>query len=121
MKYIVNLFLVFYLVLKPLLTMMDYVVNYDYISKVVCMNKTKPELHCNGKCYLTKELSKTSQDDSSNSSKTKQTQKVIDLYIPVMIAKIQKEYRKSQLTITSAYQKNYAFLFLKYIFKPPII
>jgi hypothetical protein len=33
-------------------------INYDYISKVLCINKDKPELKCNGKCHLMKELAK---------------------------------------------------------------
>jgi hypothetical protein len=37
---------------------MDYAINYDYISKVLCINKDKPELKCNGKCHLMKELAK---------------------------------------------------------------
>lgn len=30
--------------------------NQQYIAAVLCENKDKPELHCNGKCYLMKKL-----------------------------------------------------------------
>lgn len=34
----------------------NYWINYQYYSKVLCENKDKPMLHCNGKCALGKEL-----------------------------------------------------------------
>ncbi|RYZ19225.1 MAG: hypothetical protein EOO10_24655 [Chitinophagaceae bacterium] len=34
----------------------EYFLNKDYIAKVLCINKAKPKMHCNGKCYLTKKL-----------------------------------------------------------------
>lgn len=30
----------------------DYFLRYDYYSSVLCVNKAKPELKCNGKCHL---------------------------------------------------------------------
>jgi hypothetical protein len=42
--------------------MVDYVLNYNYIRKNICENKAKPELNCNGKCYLAKEISGSSQN-----------------------------------------------------------
>lgn len=39
----------------------NYWINYQYYSKVLCENKNKPMLHCNGKCALSKELDKAEQ------------------------------------------------------------
>ena len=36
----------------------EYVLDYDYIATVLCINKENPELKCNGKCYLKDQLSK---------------------------------------------------------------
>lgn len=33
-----------------------YLVDYDNISENHCENKDKPELQCNGKCYLNKQI-----------------------------------------------------------------
>lgn len=41
--------------------MLNYVINYEYISEVLCENKDKPELDCHGKCHLEKELKKDEQ------------------------------------------------------------
>ena len=57
--------------MKPVFPLVDYVVNYEYISKVLCENKTKPELKCNGKCHLMKELAKASEEEKPISSDKK--------------------------------------------------
>ena len=57
--------------LKPILPVLEYVVNYDYIVNELCENKLKPELKCNGKCHLTKELAKASEGNLKNSSDKK--------------------------------------------------
>jgi len=36
-----------------------YAVNIEYVAEELCENKEKPELECNGKCYLSKQLAKT--------------------------------------------------------------
>jgi hypothetical protein len=49
--------------------LIDYAVNYDFINKNLCENKSKPQLLCNGKCYLKKEIAKTSTDQSKSNSR----------------------------------------------------
>lgn len=48
--------------------MIDYAIRYDYISKELCENKSKPELLCNGKCYLTKEIAKNTDNTSKSAT-----------------------------------------------------
>lgn len=36
-----------------------YQLNIDYIIETYCINKDKPELQCNGKCHLAKQLQVT--------------------------------------------------------------
>ena len=59
------------MLVKPSFPIIDYVVNYEYISKELCENKAKPELHCNGKCHLMKELAKASEAEKPISSDKK--------------------------------------------------
>ena len=44
--------------LRPVMPVINYYINYDYIVAELCENKAKPVLKCNGKCHLTKELKK---------------------------------------------------------------
>lgn len=48
---------------KPVIPVLDYILNYDYIANTLCENKAKPQLHCNGKCHLKKELARAASDD----------------------------------------------------------
>lgn len=36
-----------------------YQYNIDFIKKELCVNKNKPQMNCNGKCYLAKQIKKT--------------------------------------------------------------
>ena len=40
--------------------------NYDYIVNVLCENKDKPELQCDGKCYLKQMLAQESEQNQQN-------------------------------------------------------
>ena len=38
--------------------------NQQSLTEKYCINKSKPKLHCNGKCYLQKKLNKLNQTDT---------------------------------------------------------
>jgi len=57
-KYFIALFITSIVLFKPLWPIVNYVINYDYIATVLCENKDKMELQCNGQCYLMKQLAK---------------------------------------------------------------
>ncbi|TWR26438.1 hypothetical protein FPZ43_14845 [Mucilaginibacter pallidiroseus] len=41
--------------------------NKDYIAANLCVNRNKPQLHCNGKCYFMKKIKQAEQKDKSES------------------------------------------------------
>ena len=61
-KIAIGMLIVFCLAeIRPLSPFLDYFVNYEYISEVLCINKEKPMSTCKGKCYLSQQL-KEAQD-----------------------------------------------------------
>jgi hypothetical protein len=70
--------------LKPVLPVLDYIVNYDYIAKELCENKAKPEMHCNGKCHLMKELAKAAEEQKQQSGKKSAQQESEVLFCQVL-------------------------------------
>lgn len=64
-------FLALFILVKPTLPLLDFVANYQYIKNKLCENKDKPEMHCNGKCYLMKELGSCFQTGKSAFTKPK--------------------------------------------------
>jgi hypothetical protein len=121
MNYICSIFLTLFVVFRPLVPLVEYAVNYDYISEVLCINKNNVELHCNGKCYLSKQLSKVNDVDSSPLNKTKNSgQKLLDIYILPDIAGINTTENTFFSHFNFLFTSEYSFLFLKPIFRPPV-
>ena len=69
MKQIISYILIFIysgIITAPAIPVIDYIIHYKYISQELCINKDKPELHCNGKCHLKKEIKKVLGDESKS-------------------------------------------------------
>ena len=58
------------LLAKPLLQFgweVWYYVNQEYVAEELCENQDRPELDCNGQCYLMKQLALSEVNDDSKS------------------------------------------------------
>nr|WP_262916178.1 hypothetical protein [Flavobacterium algicola] len=101
---------------------LDYIVNYDYISQVLCENKAKPELHCNGKCHLMKELAKASDENKDKTSDKKQSVKLIgELFFEDVNAFSINTFAIDQINKdTFSYHNLYSYLDTSLVFHPPI-
>jgi hypothetical protein len=84
-RLLIILLLIFVLVLQPvhfLLIALNYVINKEFISTVLCINRDEPELNCNGKCQVAEQLKE--QEKKKNEQKGPITDKIdIPVYIPV--------------------------------------
>ncbi|QKZ15779.1 hypothetical protein HU175_16280 [Spirosoma sp. KUDC1026] len=65
---------------SPWGTIAYYQLNRDYIARVLCENRDRPELHCNGQCFLAKRLK--AQQDKQDKETTERVQNTpsIQLY-----------------------------------------
>ena len=113
--------------LKPsyyLAEIVYYELNIDYIIETYCVNKDKPELQCNGKCHLAKQLqvSPSTNEESKNSN----TSAILGVFYPLFFQ------TSFQYTLDSksffverkmnwAINTNYKFLLDKSDFKPPTV
>lgn len=52
--------------IKPVVPFIEYAVNKDFIAKVLCINKDKPQMNCEGKCHLEKQLKKAEEETQNN-------------------------------------------------------
>lgn len=50
------LFSVLFMNFQTLTTYAWFLYNQDYIAEVLCINKEKPAMHCDGKCFLMQKL-----------------------------------------------------------------
>jgi hypothetical protein len=96
--------------------------NIDYIIETYCVNKDKPQLQCNGKCQLAKQLQLVSAEDNSDANQP--TSIVFEAFFPVFILStsidtfeifIENNFRESFFS----YQNNYSYLTDFHLDKPP--
>ncbi|MEN9981498.1 MAG: hypothetical protein RL542_1285 [Bacteroidota bacterium] len=122
MKKIVFIILIA-LILKPILPVVDYIVNYEYISKVLCENKAKPMMHCNGKCHLMKELAKAAETENPKSSDKKQNTPIQEVlfFKEIKSFSIVSFSFSTENKINSSYLELYSYLNTNSVFHPPTI
>ncbi|HVX28570.1 MAG TPA: hypothetical protein VHB70_19630 [Parafilimonas sp.] len=66
MKNSIAILLLFIILVQTFSSFVDdaaYSLNKNYITENFCVNKIRPQLHCNGHCYLEKQIQK--QEDSN--------------------------------------------------------
>lgn len=114
------LFVLLYLVamLKPIAPFVEYAINYDYISKVLCINKDKPELSCKGTCQLMKKLQQQEDEDY-------QSLRIHMEEYPIGFVKLlsldSKNYDDIKLINHTSYKNEYSYLYSYNVFHPPVI
>jgi len=64
---------------------LHYKSNFEYYAKVLCENKQKPTLQCNGKCHLKKEMKRDDQKQNSPVSNTK-VENINILYVESLLS-----------------------------------
>ena len=72
MKKLFTLFLALVIVSQTLVSVsvvLYYHINKTYISQKLCVNRSNPKMHCNGKCYLSKQLKKAEEGEQKQSQK----------------------------------------------------
>lgn len=57
-----SLFIYLAVSFQPLMILLSYEVNYEYIKNVLCENKDNVKSCCKGKCYLNKEMKKSDNE-----------------------------------------------------------
>ncbi|WP_246297015.1 MULTISPECIES: hypothetical protein [Flavobacterium] len=97
--------IIFFVLFKPILPVFEYVINYDYITTVLCENKAKPEMACNGKCHLMKELAKSSETEKPLSTDKKNVRAEVE----VLFLEIQKNFELAVLPSVGKTQKNFSY------------
>jgi len=105
---------------RPLLPVLEYLVNYDEIVTELCTNKDRPELDCNGFCYLKKEVSKTSEDQQKDKIPT--SIKSIDLFVYSSELKIENIITENiKLTKSDFVLEDKNQFLLSNLLQPPIV
>ncbi len=113
------LFVLLYLLamLRPVMPLLEYVVHQDYIAEFLCINKEKPELACEGKCYLMQKLNEQHEEKRQNLPPI-----VMEEYPIGFVAILNLNRSKDNAPRTAnnfTYQANYTYLFVRNDLDPP--
>lgn len=65
MKFLLSFFIVFTIAIRPVLPLVNYAINYDYIVKNLCEKRKVVESDCKGKCFVKEELAKTEKQSNN--------------------------------------------------------
>ncbi|MBP2833406.1 hypothetical protein J8281_14520 [Aquimarina sp. U1-2] len=82
MRIIFSLLLFTTFAIRPVMeisTVMYYQLNIDYIVEKYCVNKERPKLNCNGKCYLMNQM----RGNKSPSTKKSESIIIAEAFIPL--------------------------------------
>ena len=99
-------------ILQPVLPVYNYFLNYDYIVNVLCVNKDKPEMHCDGKCYLRKELSPSTDLSTKPNILNNYRFKPVPVYFEIMqefAADFYAKERKDKIPAKDFFYEDLAF------------
>jgi len=93
-----------------------YHLNKEYISKQLCENRNNPGIHCNGHCYLAKQLQRAEERDGKQSSQViKEKEEIIFNQSSGSLIKYFPSYKISEFSSfnSSLYHSGYAGFLLR--------
>jgi hypothetical protein len=62
---------------SQIIVRLDFYINQSYIASNLCENRSKPMLHCNGRCFLAKKLRQEKKDQQNSERKQQEKSQVI--------------------------------------------
>lgn len=89
------------------------------IAEIFCINKNKPSLHCEGKCYLNERLAKTNEKENPAAPLTKFEETLrINFFLPISAA-LKVEFTATQSRCCFEYLVLNSQPFHHSFFQPP--
>jgi hypothetical protein len=94
--------------------------NQSYIAKVLCVNRDKPWMHCNGRCYLMKKLKEATDKEKKQEEKENLNRLVISFFQePFHMVFTDPRILQLQQPTFPAYKYRHGSSFIETIFRPP--
>lgn len=98
---------------------LEYEFNKEYIIDNYCVNKNKPALHCDGKCYLAKKI-KTAEQNEEQQAKANIFKLLVEVFHShTPTYEILHGFCWIKPLTHPAYKDTYHYLILFSILKPP--
>ncbi len=123
MKKIISILLVSVILLQSFSKMwilLSFKVNQDYIAQVLCINRDKPQMHCNGNCILMQRMKAAEEQEKQQiPKKLKDHQEVLYCFaVPTWQIDRQTDITP-QKQLFFFYQSPFSTLMSQGVFRPP--
>jgi hypothetical protein len=127
LKNYIALFLLVLISIKILLVpvvYLDFELKRDFIIQNLCENRFKPQLKCNGRCYLAKKLHKIAEDNATKQTE-KQGQSIKKIleedFEPTTISTYNLDVKQTFQPSNFTYQLPFYSRFITSFFHPPCL
>ena len=95
-------------------------VNQKYVAETLCINKSRPWLHCNGKCYFMKKIHQAEENDKKQQAKDNLNRLEISFFQePFRLSFIEPTTLQAAKSSFPAYTYQYSSRYIETIFRPP--
>lgn len=84
---------------RTVVPFLGYAMNYEYIAEQLCENRDKPELHCNGKCHVAKEVQ--TQSDKEKQEGTKERVQSVDWSCLLLMSQLEPVLPSREMSYTT--------------------
>jgi hypothetical protein len=94
--------------------------NRAYIAKTLCINRNKPWMHCNGRCYFMRKIQQADENEKKQTAKENIYRLEISFFQkPLRLAFIEPKILETEKNTFSVYSFKYLSWCVECPFKPP--
>lgn len=94
--------------------------NRSYIAENLCINKARPWMHCNGKCYFMKKIQQAAENEKKQESKDNLNRLEVSFFHePFKLTFTQPVILNTPNTTIPFYGYQYSSHYIESIFRPP--
>lgn len=94
--------------------------NHSYIAQNLCVNRHKPWMHCNGKCYFMRRLKQAQDNEKKQTERDNLSRLEISFFQePVVFCFYTSPVAEIKPTERDGYQNHYSHRYISCILKPP--
>ena len=98
----------------------SYVLNYSYIVNNLCVNRNKPEMHCNGHCVLMQMIERQERDAERAAEKLTPSNRLLETFHLPSSSVFQKGLLSPFHCVTAANPLSPTSPSLEPLFHPPL-
>jgi hypothetical protein len=94
--------------------------NQKYIAETLCINRSRPWMHCNGKCYFMKKIHQAEENEKKQEAKDNLNRLEVSFFQePFQFSSIAPTILETVKSSFPAYSYQYSSRYIETIFRPP--